>query len=207
MARYTGPVCKLCRRVGEKLELKGERCSVKCALDRHVRPPGFRGGRRRKLSERGLQLRAKQAVRYTYGVLERQFRRYFEEAERRPGITGENLLQILELRLDNVVYRLGYADTRIQARQLVRHGHIMLNGRKTDIPSAILRPDDVVSWMPGSTKLEYYKQMARNIQSKEVPSWLAINLQDLSGRVLSVPSRGEIDERLNEQAIVGYYSR
>jgi small subunit ribosomal protein S4 len=147
MARYTGPKCKLCRRAGIKLFLKGERCyTPKCQLDPNRRPfpPGEHGQRRRKLSEYAVRLIEKQKARHTYGILERQFRKHFEEAQRRPGATGENFLQILETRLDNVVYRLGFADSRAQARQIVRHGHIELNGRKTDIPSALVRPGDVI---------------------------------------------------------------
>src|ERR671933_669387 len=151
MARYTGPVCRICRRAGMKLFLKGERCfGPKCGVERRAFPPGDHGQRRRKQSEYGLQLREKQKARSIYGVLEAQFRKHFEEAERRPGVTGENLLRILEMRLDNVVYRLGFADSRPQARQLVRHGHFMLNGTKTDIPSALVKPGDVVTVRAGS---------------------------------------------------------
>ncbi len=208
MARYTGPVCRLCRREGEKLMLKGDRCTTsKCALERRGTPPGQKPRRRRKVSERGLQLREKQKVRRIYGILERQFRGHFAEAERRRGLTGENLLQILEMRLDSVVYRLGFADSRSQARQLVRHGHIALNGRKTDIPSCAVKPGDVISWKEGSTRLEYYKEMAREIQSKLIPSWLSLDMQTLSGRVLAPPARGDIDVRIDERLIVEYYSR
>lgn len=210
MARYTGPVCRLCRRQGEKLFLKGERCmSLKCALEKRNTPPGQQTGRgrRRKLSERGLQLREKQKARFVYGVLERQFRRHYEEASRRSGMTGENLLQELELRLDNVAYRLGFADSRKQARQIVLHGHIQLNGRKTNIPSAHVRVGDAVSWAPGSAETEYYKIIEHVIGSKAIPSWLVLDQSQMSGRVLSMPARQEIDTRINEQSIVEWYSR
>jgi small subunit ribosomal protein S4 len=208
MARYTGAVCRLCRRQGEKLMLKGERCSTpKCAIDRRTGPPGQRYARRRKVSERGLQLREKQKARHIYGVLERQFRKHFQEAERQAGITGENLLKILEMRLDNSVYRLGFADSRNQARQLVRHGHVLLNGRKTDIPSCAVKPGDVISWRPKSLKTQYYKTVVREIQNKYIPSWLSLDMQTLSGQVLSTPARDEMDTKINEQAIIEYYSR
>ncbi len=208
MGRYTGPVCRLCRRQGEKLMLKGERCTTrKCAVERRSLPPGQQRPRRRRVSDRGLQLKEKQRARQTYGVMEKQFRRHFAEAERRPGITGENLLQILEMRLDNVVYRLGFADSRSQARQVVRHGHITLNGRKTDIPSCAVRPGDVIAWRERSTSTEYYKVVVEQIQDKIVPEWLSLDRQALSGRVLAPPSRSDIDLRIDEKAIVEYYSR
>lgn len=208
MARYTGPVCRLCRRQGEKLMLKGSRCTTrKCAMERRNLPPGQQRPRRRKVSDRGLQLKEKQRARQSYGLLERQFRRHFAEAERRPGITGENLLQILEMRLDNVVYRLGFADSRSQARQIVRHGHITLNGRKTDIPSCVVKPEDVIAWREASTDTEYYKMVAQQIQDKIVPDWLSLDRESLRGQVLAPPSRSDIDLRLDEKAIVEYYSR
>ncbi len=208
MARETGPVCRLCRRSGEKLFLKGDKCfTPKCGIERRNTAPGMHGNRRRKLSERGAQLREKQKVRYIYGVLEGQFRGHYADAERRPGITGENLLQTLELRLDNVAYRLGYGDSRAQARQLVCHGHVTLNGHKTDAPSAHVKIGDVVGWVPGSANSEYYKQLVRDIQGKAVPNWLSRDPQNLAGRVLYLPARSEIDTKVNEQAIVEYYSR
>jgi small subunit ribosomal protein S4 len=208
MARYTGPVCRLCRRQGEKLMIKGLRCtSRKCAMERRSLPPGQQRPRRRKISDRGLQLREKQKVRRTYGVLERQFRRHFAEAERRPGITGENLLQILEMRLDNVAYRLGFADSRTQARQIVRHGHITINGRKVDIPSCAVQVGDVIAWSEKSTRIEYYKMVAEQIPDKIVPDWLSLDREKLSGKVLAPPSRSDIDLRIDEKLIVGYYSR
>ncbi|MBE0415862.1 MAG: 30S ribosomal protein S4 [Dehalococcoidia bacterium] len=209
MARYTGPVCRLCRRQGEKLMLKGERCaSRKCAMERRKLPPGQqRRPRRRKVSDRGLQLKEKQKARQSYGVLERQFRRHFASAEKRPGITGENLLQILEMRLDNVVYRLGFADSRRQARQIVSHGHITLNGRKTDIPSCAVKSGDIIAWGERSTRTEHYKRIAQQIQDKIVPNWLSLDRENLRGQVLTPPSRADIDLRLDEKAIVEYYSR
>ena len=209
MARYTGPVCRLCRRSGEKLFLKGSRClTPKCAIDKRPKPPGQqRMGRRQRLSDRGLQLREKQKARYTYGTLERQFRNLFTQAERQPGITGENLLVLLERRLDNVVYRLGFADSRPQARQLVRHGHIMLNGHKTNIPSCLVKEDDTISWREGSTSTEYYKQLAQSIESKSVLNWLSLDRQNLVGRVLSMPTPDDIDAIFDGKAIVEYYSR
>ena len=210
MARYTGPACRLCRRLGEKLMLKGERCTTqKCALERRKMPPGQQRlkRRRKKMSDRGLQLMEKQKARRSYGVLEKQFRRHFAEAERRPGITGENLLSILEMRLDNVVYRLGFADSRRQARQIVRHRHITLNGRRTDIPSCAVKSGDVIAWREGSTGTEYYKMVVERIQDKIVPSWLSLDRENLRGQVLTPPSRSEIDIRLDEKSIVEYYSR
>ena len=208
MARYTGPVCRLCRRAGEKLFLKGERClTPKCAVERRPTPPGTANPRRRKVSERGQQLREKQRARQIYGVLERQFRRYFAEAERRPGITGEILLQLLERRLDNVVYRMGLADSRAQARQLVNHGHFQVNGRRTDIPSFLVRANDVISLHPSSAGNEYFKVVKENIQRKAIPTWISLDLTTLTGRVLTMPARSDIDIRINEQAIVEFYSR
>lgn len=211
MARYTGPVCKLCRRQGSKLMLKGERCyTPKCAVEPHRHPyaPGEHGQkRRRKVSEYGAQLGEKQKVRVTYGVLERQFRRHFAEAERRPGMPGENLLQILETRLDNVVYRLGFADSRAQARQLVRHGHFSVNGRKTDIPSYAVKVGDVIAVGERGKKLEYFKILAKDLGRKSVPGWLSLDPEMLSGRVLALPGRAEAEPGIQEQLIVEFYSR
>lgn len=208
MARYTGPVCRLCRRSAEKLFLRGSRCfTPKCSVDKRPKPPGQQLGRRQKLSDRGLQLREKQKARYSYGILERQFRKFFAQAERQTGITGENLLVLLERRLDNVVYRLGFADSRFQARQLVRHGHIMLNGRKTNIPSCLVKEGDTISWRKGSTKTEYYKQLAQSIQAKFVLSWLSLDKKKLVGQVLSLPTPDDIEATFDGKAIVEYYSR
>ena len=210
MARYTGAVCRLCRRSGEKLLLKGARCfTPKCGVDKRPKPPGQAGAgrRRRRVSDRGLQLREKQKARYTYGTLERQFRKTFLIAERQAGITGENLLILLERRLDNVVYRLGFADSRSQARQLVQHGHIVLNGRITNIPSALVKEGDTIGWREGSTKTEYYKQLAEDIESKTVLNWLSLDRQNLVGQVLSLPTPEEVDAKFDGKAIVEYYSR
>ena len=181
--------------------------SPKCAFERRAVPPGQRSQRRRKVTERGAQLLEKQKARHIYGVLERQFRRYLGQAERQPGLLGENLLILLERRMDNVVYRLGFADSRRQGRQLVRHGHFSVNGRKLSIPSAVVKPGDVIAWAEGSTKLEYYKTMIRGIQSKSVPGWLSLDMQTLSARVLSLPARSDVEIRLDEREIVAYYTR
>jgi small subunit ribosomal protein S4 len=210
MARYTGPVCRLCRRQGMKLFLKGERCfTPKCAVERRPTPPGAAPSdrRRRKESEYNLQLKEKQKARHIYGVLERQFQKHFLHAEREPGVTGENLLRSLEMRLDNVVYRLGLADSRKQARQLVNHGHINLNGRRTDVPSAIVHPNDVVAVHPSSKANEYFKTVSDTLMRKTVPRWLELDPPNLSGRVTDRPARQDIDINLNEALVVEYYSR
>jgi len=208
MAKYTAAVCRLCRRSGEKLMLKGSRClTPKCAMDRRGKPPGQKLGRRRRLSDRGLQLREKQKARHSYGIMERQFRRLFAQAERQSGITGENLLVLLERRLDNVVYRLGFADSRPQARQLVQHGHILLNGRKTNIPSCLVKEDDVISWDGSSTKTGYYQQVVQNIPAKSVLGWLSLDRENLVGRVVSLPTPDDIDAKFEGKAVVEYYSR
>lgn len=208
MARYTKAVCRLCRRSGDKLMLKGSRCfGPKCAMEKRTKPPGQQFSRRRRISDRGFQLREKQKARYTYGLMERQFRRFFSQAEKQPGITGENLLVLLEKRLDNVVYRLGFADSRSQARQLVRHGHVLLNGRKTDIPSCMVKEGDVVSWRESSTKTGYYTEVAKGIGAKSVPSWLGLDKGNLVGRVVSLPTPDEIGAQFEVKNIVEYYSR
>jgi small subunit ribosomal protein S4 len=208
MARYTGPVCKLCRREGVKLFLKGDKCLTKCTFERRSSRPGQHGsGRARKASGYGLQLREKQKVRRTYGVLERQFRKHFDAAARRPGKTSENLLQILEMRLDNLVYRLGFADSRAQARQLVCHGHFAVNGRKTDIPSFIAKPNDVISVRERSKGLEYFKARALLLAQKGVPAWLRLDTDEMAGRVTSLPSRIDLELPFEEQLVVEYYQR
>lgn len=210
MARYTGPACRQCRRLGEKLMLKGERCTTqKCALERRRMPPGQQRvqRRRRRMSDRGLQLMEKQKARRTYGVLERQFRGHFTEAERMPGITGENLLQILETRLDNVVYRLGFAESRRQARQVVRHGHITVNGRRTDIPSYRVKPGDVIAFAQGSVDTTYYKMMVERIGERIIPDWLSLDRERLAGHVIALPRREDTDIKLDDKSIVEYYSR
>lgn len=211
MARYRGPACKLCRREGEKLFLKGDRCfTAKCAFEKRSYPPGMHGRRarfRRKKTDFGTQLREKQKARRMYGVMERQFRRYFKDAERRKGVTGANLLQILESRLDNVVYRLGFAGSRAQARQLVRHGHFDVNGRKTDIPSYLVKPGDEITVRGRSKQNGYFETVAQAMEHRFVQEWLSVDIGKLSGRVLALPSREEIEAPLNEQLITEFYSR
>ena len=208
MARYTGPVCKLCRREGVKLFLKGDKCMSKCTLERRSSKPGQHGtARSRKDSGYAKQLREKQRVRRTYGVLERQFRREFAMAARRPGKTSENLMQILEMRLDNLVYRLGFADSRAQARQLVNHGHFAVNGRKTDIPSFIAKPNDVITVRERSKGLEYFKTRELLLAQKGVPTWLRLDIADMSGRVITIPSRADLELPFDEQMVVEFYQR
>ena len=215
MSKNLGPVCKLCRREGEKLYLKGERCfTPKCSFERRSFAPGqhgrtgSRGGNRSgRESDYLRQLRAKQRARRVYGVLERQFRRYYEVALQRRGLTGLNLLQILESRLDNVVYRLGLAVNRAQARLLVTHGHFAVNGRRTDVPSMLLREGDTVSVRDGSRSLEYFKGVGDLADARSSPSWLNRDTKQLSGAIQRLPERAEIDAFLNEQLIVEYYSR
>ena len=204
MARYTGAVCKLCRREGQKLFLKGERCySDKCAIARRAYAPGQHGQNRKKVSEYGTQLRAKQKTRRYYGVLEGQFAHYFELATKMNGQAGENLLKLLESRLDNVVYRMGLATSRAEARQMVRHGHFTLNGHKANIPSILLKAGDVVE-AKGSDKV---KAMAEINASKPVPKWLEINKETLVGKVIELPSREDIDLDVEEHLIVELYSK
>ncbi len=211
MARQKSPVCKLCRREGVKLFLKGERCfTPKCSVDpnRKPYPPGgSRLGRRRRPSDYAVQLRGKQKVKRMYGLLERQFRRHFREASRRPGATGENLLRILEMRLDNAVYRLGFAESRAQARQLVQHGHFDVDDRKTDIPSFVCEVGNAISVRSRSRQLDYFKQMAEDLDSRELTGWLSRDVSTLSGRIVSMPLRSDIDPTLEEQLIVEFYSR
>ncbi len=211
MARYTDPVCKLCRQEGEKLFLKGDRCfSPKCSFERRSYPPGLHGRQaqfRRKESDYRMQLRAKQKARRVYGVYERQFRRYFRQAQIQKGLTGQNLLSILESRLDNVIYRLGVASSRAQARQLVLHGHFDVNGRKTNIPSFLVSPNDVIVVREGSKKSAFFKEAAQGLDEGRVPDWLNLDAKALSARVVSLPTRDHIDATLDEQLIVEYYSR
>jgi small subunit ribosomal protein S4 len=214
MARYTGPVCRLCRREGMKLYLKGERCfGPKCPIVQRNPPrnfpPGMHGQKRsRRPSEHGLQWREKQKVRRYYGLMERQFSKCFKEAARQQGVTGDNLLRILEMRLDNVVYRLGFADSRKQARQLVRHGHFTVNGRKTDVPSYETRSGDVVAVREQSRRKEYFLTAAEVLKTRQVPTWLTLNPSELSGTVVNAPTRDQIEiPPINEQLIVEFYSR
>ncbi|MDP3047177.1 MAG: 30S ribosomal protein S4 [Chloroflexota bacterium] len=208
MARYIEAVCKQCRREGVKLFLKGDRCmGPKCGVDRRAYAPGVHGQRRRKPTEYSTQLREKQKARRIYGVLERQFRKTYAEAERLTGATGENLLRLMELRVDNLVFRMGFADSRSCARQLVNHGHFTVNGHRLDIPSASLRVGDVVAVSEKSKGLTYFKDMVKEIQRKSVPIWMSLNPLALSGKIVSMPTRSEIDTELQEQLIVEFYSR
>ena len=211
MARYNGPVCRLCRREGEKLFLKGERCfSPKCAFERRSYAPGMHGRQaqyRRKESDFALQLRAKQKARRLYGIYERQFRRYFREAQRQKGLTGVNLLILLESRLDNVVYRLGFSSSRAQARQVVLHGHFDVNGRKTNIPSYLVKPGDIIAVRDISRGKTYFKEVSQILDDNQVPAWLSLDLTNLTGKMVDLPSRDDIDVSINEQLIVEYYSR
>jgi len=210
MARYIDAKCRLCRRVGDKLMLKGDRCSTsKCAIERRNTVPGQHGSskRRPKMSDRGLQLREKQKARYIYGLQERQFREMFQEAGRQPGITGDSLVVLLERRLDNIVFRLGFSDSRAQARQLVRHGHIMVNSHKTNIPSFLVKSGDEISWREGSTKNEFYKLAAEGIKDKIIPAWLQLDGGKMSGKVLALPKREDVEVKFSGKDIVEYYSR
>jgi small subunit ribosomal protein S4 len=208
MARYNGPVCRICRREGMKLFFKGARCyTKKCAFERRPSPPGQHGVRRRKVSEFGIQLREKQKMRRTYGVLERQFKNYFEEAEGRPGVTGENLLRILETRLDNAVYRMGFASSRAQARQLVLHGHFTVNGRAVDVPSYQVRPGDTVEVRQSRRKRTPFQNAKETISAAQVPDWVHVEPESLRGTVAYPPRRDQMPAELNEQLVVEYYSR
>ncbi len=213
MARYNGPVCKLCRREGEKLFLKGSRClSPKCSFDRRSYPPGQHGReaqfRRGRASDYNRQLREKQKVRRIYGILERQFRRYFHVAEQRSGLTGSNLLSILETRLDNAVFRLGLAESRAHARQLVAHGHIAVNGRRTNIPSFLVSPGAVISIREGSRNRTYFRDLRQVLEDRPpIPEWLSLDTTQIEGTILRNPERSDIDLTVNEQLIVEFYSR
>jgi small subunit ribosomal protein S4 len=212
MAKYRGPVCKLCRREGEKLFLKGARCfSPKCAFERRGYAPGMHGKSaqfsRKRESDYHRQLRAKQKARRVYGILERQFRRYYEVSLKRRGLTGLNLLQILESRLDNVIFRLGFAGSRAEARLLVTHGHFTVNSRRTDVPSMLLASGDIVAVRDGSRKRTYFKSLADLAETRNPPAWLSRDLRELNGTVMRLPERSEIDGNLAEQSIVEYYSR
>ena len=208
MARYTGPVCRLCRREGMKLYLKWDRCySEKCSVDRRNYPPGQKAQGRKKVTEYGLQLREKQRARRIYGVLERQFSRYFDIAERQQGITGENLLRLLERRLDNVVYRLGFARSRAEARQLVRHGHFTVNDKKVNIPSFLVRSGDEIAVSEKSRELPLFVEIIEAAAQKTPPVWLEVDLEKMRWRVLGLPNREDIDVPIQEHLIVELYSR
>lgn len=208
MARYTEAVCRLCRREGQKLFLKGERCYTdKCAITRRAYAPGQHGQGRKKNSEYGVQLRAKQMTRRYYGVLESQFRHYYDMAEKKGGKTGETLLALLESRLDNVVYRLGWGNSRAEARQLVVHGHYTVNGRRVDIPSFLVKPGDVISIKEGSRQSDKFKSILETNASRPVPKWLDLNRETLEAKVIALPTRDEIDLAVEETLIVELYSK
>jgi small subunit ribosomal protein S4 len=208
MARYTGASCRLCRREGQKLFLKGERCYTdKCAIARRQYAPGQHTQQRKKVSEYGIQLREKQKARRFYGILENQFRKYFEIASRKKGVTGENLLQILETRLDNIVYRLGLATSRPEARQLVKHGHYTVNGKKVDIPSYIVKEGDTIAVKEKSKNLQKFKDIQEVTGSKVVPQWLELDKDNLTGKVIALPLREDVDLPVEEHLIVELYSK
>ena len=206
MARYTGPSCRLCRREGQKLFLKGERCySTKCAIDKRNYAPGQHGQGRKKVSDYGLQLREKQKAKRFYGVLESQFKQYFEKAARKPGITGENLLTMLETRLDNVVFRMGLAASRKEGRQLIRHGHFTINGKKVDIPSLIVSEGDVIKVKENSVNSPKFKELKE--AAVNAPGWVSVDFEKLEGKIMSYPTRQDIDIPIEEHLIVELYSK
>jgi len=209
VARYTGPVCRLCRRAGEKLFLKGERClTPKCAIEKRSNPPGQHGAsRRRRVSEHGVQLKEKKRARSIYGVLERQFYSYYEEASRKSGVTGEHLLQFLERRLDNVVYRLGFAESRAQARQTIRHRHMTVNGRRVDIPSFRVKEGDVIGWTERARNTELYKIIVADLRRKPLPKWLSLDAEAVTGKVEALPEPSEMDVKVDDRMIVEFYAR
>jgi len=208
MARYTGPLCRLCRRESEKLFLKGDRCYTdKCAVERRKYPPGQHGQRRRKFSDYALQLREKQKTKETYNLLEKQFKNYFHLAEKKQGVTGSNLLQLLERRLDNVVYRLGFVSNRRQARQLVLHGHFNVNGKRVNIPSCLVSVGDTIGMKETSMKLDIVKDNIEKITHRGLPSWVEMDTDNLIGRILHLPLRDEIVLPVQEQLIVELYSK
>ena len=208
MARDTSPQCKQCRREGQKLFLKGERCMTeKCGVERRSTPPGMNTMRRRKVSEYGLQLREKQKLRKSYSVLERQFRNYFDKADQRKGVTGENLLRMLEMRLDNAVFRMGFASSRAQARQLVSHGHFAVNGRPTNVPSYATKVGDRIEVRESRRGREVFKVAAETMKAAQIPEWVSVDPTKLSGTVLAEPAREQMPLEFNEQLVVEYYSR
>jgi small subunit ribosomal protein S4 len=208
MGRYTGPVCRLCRRVGEKLFLKGERCfTPRCAIERRRTTPGDVSTRRRRVSDRGIQLKEKQKARYVYGIMETQFRRYMEQAFKKPGVTGQYLLELLERRLDNAVFRLGFAESRRQARQLVLHGHFTVNARKTNIPSYMTKQGDVIAWKESHKQRDFFKALTEDIPKRPVPQWLALDTSSMTGSVASLPSETDLESAIDTRLIVEFYSR
>jgi small subunit ribosomal protein S4 len=209
MGRYIDPVCRQCRRIGEKLFLKGERCyTPRCAVERRKRPPGDQIPRRRRPSDFSMQLRQKQKARFTYGVLERQFRKYFDMAREQSGVTGDNLVQILETRFDNVIYRLSFAESRRQGRQLVNHGHFVVNGKRMTIPSYLVKPGDVISWkrVNGSVP-DFIAALTEDLPKRPVPSWLNLDTANLTGQVLSLPEGVDVDIGIDSRLIVELYSK
>ena len=208
MGRYTGPVCRQCRRAGDKLFLKGERCfTPKCGVEKRRKTPGNQAQRRRRVSEWGIQLREKQKARQTYGVFERQFRNYFAEARRASAVTGSKLLELLERRLDNIVYRVGFADSRAQARQRVLHGHFTVNGRKVNIPSYRVKPNDVVTWKPASKDKQFAQDIMATVGQRIIPDWIDVDKTTMQATVLRNPGPEEIDSRVDTRMIVEFYSR
>lgn len=208
MGRYTGPSCRLCRRAGEKLFLKGDRCfTPRCAVEKRHAPPGDRSTRRRRTSDYGLHLREKQKARQIFGVMEGQFRHYMTDAFNTPGMTGLNLLRTLERRLDNVVFVLGFADSRKQARQIVCHGHFTINGVKTDIPSYLVRVNDVIAWKESVKQSDFYKERTDGIPKRPLPSWLTLNQDDMVGQVMSMPPDEDLQQAIDSRLIVEFYSR
>ena len=210
MARYTGPACRLCRREGTKLFLKGERCfSDKCAVARRGQAPGQHGaaGGKKRTKEYGLQLREKQKAKRYYGILEKQFKTYFVKADKKPGQTGENLLTTIERRLDNVVYRMGMAESRREARQLVLHGHFRVNGKKVDIPSVILKKGDVITLREASRKSEKIKMLIENISARQVPAWIDMDKENIQATISELPTRADVDFPIEEHLIVELYSK
>lgn len=207
MARYTGPVCRLCRREGQKLFLKGQRCYFKCTLEKRKLPPGQHGQTGKKEKDYGIRLREKQKVRRMYGILEKQFRRYFSIAEREKGVTGENLLKILERRLDNVIYRTGFASSRAEARQLVLHNHFTINGRKVNIPSYSAKPGDIIVLKEASKEITRIEDAVDAAQQRGIPDWLDFDPDKLQVMIKSMPTRDQITEDIQEQLIVELYSK
>lgn len=208
MARYTGPVCRLCRREGTKLFLKGSRCySGKCAFERRSYAPGQHGQGRKKVTEYGIQLREKQKARRFYGVLESQFRRYFAQAAREKGVTGERLLQLLEIRLDNVVFRAGLAESRAQARQFVRHGHFTVNGKRVNIPSFLVKEGEVIAVAEKSRSMVVFSDLPETLNARRIVPWISLNPAELSATIVSLPKREDIDVPVQEHLIVERYSR
>ncbi len=208
MGRYTGPSCRLCRRAGEKLFLKGDRCyTPRCAVERRHIPPGGGGNRRRRVSDYGVHLREKQKARQSYGMMEGQFRKYMTDAFNTPGISGNNLLRTLERRLDNVIYLLGFADSRKQARQMVQHGHFAVDGRKTDIPSFLVKAGQTVAWTESSRRRDFFAERTEGLPRRPLPSWLSLDLTQMAGHITALPPDHELPASINSRLIVEYYSR